>query len=50
MNALSAASLVLLAFTLGVGLALFSLPYASGQRQAAGLSFAACAVTAPGCG
>ncbi len=50
MNALSAASLILLAFTLGVGLALFTLPFASGDTLAAGLAFAACAATGPGCG
>ncbi|MCC6983202.1 MAG: hypothetical protein IT535_08015 [Bauldia sp.] len=50
MHALSAASLILLAFTLGVGLALFSLPYASGQTEPGGQALALCAVTPGGCG
>jgi hypothetical protein len=55
MNVLSAVSLVLLAFTLGIGLAIVSLPYASGQVEpdvhALGAqALAVCAVTPGGCG
>jgi hypothetical protein len=55
MNVLSAASLILLAFTVGVGLAILSLPYTFGQTepgsQALGAqTLAVCAVTPGGCG